>query len=320
MKHIIKFSGILLTATLLFSSLTACGNSITPSVSNEGIDADYKLQTVISQEEWNNHRQYVELSTGITMSYVEMGNPEGEPLILQHGMTDNSRSWSMVAPYFAKAGYHVYMPDLRGHGYTDKPDDGMYTPNMYAADLAAFMDEMEVEKVSIVGHSLGSMMAQTFMFAYPERCNHVVLVSTNYGSSDKNMSTSMYEMALNLGDAGHPDDEFMSSWYSNPNPVDETFLKYEMKESQQLNSTAWRCISTGNRSLNLAPYYPFFDDAIPTLIMHGTLDDFFAENAQELLCEALPFAEYKEYENIGHNMHWEMPEQFAKDVLEFIAA
>lgn len=43
----------------------------------------------ISQEDWDSHRQYVDLATGITMSYVEMGVEDGPALILQHGMTDN---------------------------------------------------------------------------------------------------------------------------------------------------------------------------------------------------------------------------------------
>lgn len=324
MKSNGKRPAALLLALLMALSLAACGNNTnnTPSsAENNSSNTTYELQMEISQEDWDANRQYIELDTGITMSYVEMGDPDGPDLILQHGMTDNSRSWSLVASYFTEAGYHVYMPDLRGHGYSDKPDTGMYTINDYANDLAAFMDAKGIESADLVGHSLGSMTMQAFMFAYPERCEHVVLVSSNYCVADgAEGDVSMYDMAVNLEPDEHPDDTFMAGWYTNPNPVDEDFLSREMAESQQLDATAWRCITAGSGAVNLAPLYPYFDDSIPVLILHGTLDTFFGAEVQQQLCQALPHAEYIEYDGIGHNIQWEIPEEFSTDVLEFIAA
>ena len=319
MKSILKRPVALLFALAMALSLAACGNNETdtPSSAGESADAPYELQMEISQEDWDANRQYIELDTGITMSYVEMGDPDGPDLILQHGMTDNSRSWSLVAADFAEAGYHVYMPDLRGHGYSDKPDTGMYTINDYATDLAAFMDAKGIEKADLVGHSLGSMTMQAFMFAYPEKCNHVVLVSS--APCVGNGSTDMYEMALALGSDEHPTDEFMAAWYSNPNPVDEDFLEREKAESQRLDATSWRCISAGSGAVNLEPLYPYFDDSIPVLLMHGSLDTLCDAQAQQDLKQDLPWVEYIEYDSVGHNIQWEIPEQCAEDILAFIA-
>ncbi len=138
MNTTFKRASALLLALMMAFSITACGTTpANTSSSNENVsEQPYELQMEIAQADWNDNRQYIELSTGITMAYVEMGNPDGDPLILIHGSTDNSRSWSMTAPYFAEAGYHVYMPDLRGHGYSDKPDTGMYTSGDYAADIS----------------------------------------------------------------------------------------------------------------------------------------------------------------------------------------
>ena len=92
MNTIFKHASALLLALLMAFSITACGT--TPANTSSSSESDneqpYELQMEISQEDWDDHRQYVELSTGITMSYVEMGDPDGDPLILQHGMTDNS--------------------------------------------------------------------------------------------------------------------------------------------------------------------------------------------------------------------------------------
>lgn len=322
MKQFTKKGAALLLALAMAFSLVACGGNDangTPSVTDGDKEEAYVLQMEISQDDWNDHRQYVELSTGITMAYVEMGEEDGPALILQHGMTDNSRVWSLSAPYFAAAGYHVYMPDLRGHGYSDQPNTGMYTVSDFAADLNAFMEALNIESADVVGHSLGSMTMQAFMLLYPERCNSVTLVASTPVSPDA-LGTYYYEYSLGLGDNEHPDDEFMAAWYTNPNPVDEEFLGYVMQESQQLSALSWRAISAGSAVEDLRPFYSFIDDSIPLLIIHGSLDGFFGDESQQELLGYLPQATYKVYEGIGHNVQYEIPEQFAEDVLAFIAA
>ncbi len=301
-------------------SLAACSTPVPdPSTSSGDNEQPYVLQMEISQDDWNDNRQYVELSTGITMSYVEMGVEDGPALILQHGMTDNSRVWSLSAPYFAAAGYHVYMPDLRGHGYSDQPDTRMYTVSDFAADLNAFMEAKGIEKADMVGHSLGSMTMQAFLLLYPERCKSVTLVSSA-PVSPEHLGMDTYNYAITLKDGEHPDDDFMSAWYTNANPVDEEFLSYVMQESQQLSAASWKAISAGATVEDLRPFYPYFDDSIPLMILHGTEDGFSNDDYQKALLEYLPWATYKVYDGVGHNIQYEIPEQFAADVLDFIAA
>ena len=319
MKTTYKRTAALLAALVMALSLAACGNNNVGASSSSGENdaAPYELQTEISQENWNDHRQYIELSTGITMAYVEMGDPEGDPVLLIHGSTDNSRSWSMAAPYFAEAGYHVYMPDLRGHGYTDKPETGMYTVGDYAADISAFMDAKGIEKADIVGHSMGSATAQAFLLNFPEKCDHVVLVSS---SPVRARGVGTYEMAVTLGEDEHPSDEFMDSWYVNPNPVDEKFLNYEKAESQRLDANAWVCIGAGSAVTDLTILYPYIDTSIPVLILYGSADSFTNAEEQAELKEAFSHAEYITYDGIGHNIQWEIPQRCAEDILAFIAA
>ena len=308
-----KLLVLLVSLCCIFFSTACSGEN---SSSNES-GSSPALSMEISQADWNDYRQKIELSTGITMAYVEMGKAEGDPLVLIHGMTDNSRSWSLIAPYFAEAGYHIYMPDLRGHGESDKPDTGFYTTADHAADIAAFMDAIGIEKADIIGHSLGSMTAQTFELFYPEKCNHVVWESTTPVSGGTVLGTYYYEYGISIGQDGHPDDEFMDEWYYCEAPVDEEFLKYEMDESQALTGANWECIAGGASFSDLTPFYEFMDDSIPTLILWGTGDGFFNEDLQDELKEYVPFAEFIAYDGIGHNIQWENTEQMAKDCIDF---
>lgn len=291
-------------------TFSACG-------SNQNAEAEnvkkLALQTEIAQADWVDAKQSVELSTGITMKYVEMGQEDGEPLILIHGMTDNSRSWSLIAPYFTDT-YHVYMMDIRGHGDTDKPDMRMYDTALYAADIAAFMDAMKIDKADIVGHSLGSMIAQTMAVNYPEKIKKVVLESTA-PVTPGDLGTYLYDTAKGFDENG-PDDEFMSMWYENPNPVDKKFLSYEMKESQKLPVYDWLQICKGFCYSDLT--LVMSEIKCPVLILWGSADGFFGETEQNKVKELIPAAEFIAYDGNGHNIQWEIPEQMAKDVRAFL--
>jgi pimeloyl-ACP methyl ester carboxylesterase len=267
-----------------------------------------------SQEAWTSAKKELSLSTGVTLKYLELGDPAAEPIIFLHGMTDNSRSWSLTAGRFS-AKYRVFLPDLRGHGESGKPDLRAYPVSMYSSDIAAFMDAVGLEKAHVVGHSLGSMIAQNFAADYPERVLKVVLVSSalvEFGSLGKDI----YLAAVGFGD-NPPDDEFMEAWYANPNPVDQDFLKREMAESKAIPPHGWRAIAKGAAVSYLTP---FMDEIkAPTLILWGSADSFFGPEAQAALKAALPGAETIDYPDVGHNIQWEIPDRMAEDVSKFLA-
>ncbi len=319
MKELFKRKWLVALMTVFCAlAFTACGSSepeSNDSGAKESESTPAELPTEISQADWVDSKQAVELDTGITMKYVEMGQADGEPLVMIHGMTDNSRGWSLIAPYFADD-YHIYMVDLRGHGDTDKPDMRMYDTALYAADIAAFMDEVGIESADIIGHSLGSMVTQTLAINYPEKVEKIVLESTAPVVPGE-LGTYLYDTAKGFTEAG-PDDEFMAEWYTNPNPVDEEFLEYEMAESQGLPNYDWLQICKGFCYADLTLVMPELES--DTLILWGSADGFFGEAEQEKVRELIPQAEFIAYEGNGHNIQWEIPEQMATDVLEFLSA
>ena len=286
------------------------------------------LPMAISQEGWNAARKTVTLSTGIRMAYVEMGSPTGEVIILQHGMTDNSRSWTLAAPFFAEAGYHVYLPDLRGMGQSDQPD-GYYTTITYATDLAAFFDAMGIEKATLVGHSLGSFTVQTFLLMFPERCSRAVLVSSApvKGYLNPRLSAAHQAYVAPLSSDGHPSDAFMDHWYAT-NCQDEavrdrfdTFLGYMKKEAQLLSKKSWTNIFLGLEATSLTDIYPLYDTGIPVLVLHGNDDTMTTTEYQAELLDLfhVDAAGYRNYTGIGHNIQFEIPTRCAHDILTWLS-
>jgi pimeloyl-ACP methyl ester carboxylesterase len=235
-----------LASTILVLTLAAVLILLWPAAS---MAADPVLS--LSQDQWAGAKKELALPTGITLKYVEMGPPEAPAVVLIHGMSHNSRSWSLMAPHLAER-YRLIIVDLRGHGDSGKPDIRMYPVSLYAADIAALIDALKLGKVHVVGHSLGSMAAQALAMNFPEKVDKVVLVSSALASFDS-LGQGIYAMTVSFGDKA-PSDELMEAWYANPNPIDPDFRKRMLAESQSLPPYAWRAIAKGSAASELSHF------------------------------------------------------------------
>ena len=118
-------------------------------------------------------RRTVALPDGITLAYVQLGNPHGVPVVLIHGYTDSDLDWAPLIPYLSRD-FRLVIVDLRGHGASSKPEC-CYTRLDFAYDVKLLLDALGIGRADIVGHSLGSMIAQTFAEYWPQRTRRVVL-------------------------------------------------------------------------------------------------------------------------------------------------
>ena len=95
---------------------------------------------------------------GVGIEYEVTG--EGRPVVLLHGFPDSGRLWRNQVPALAKAGFKVIVPDLRGYGSSDKPEEvEAYTIDRLVADVLAVMGDAGVERAHVVGHDWGAAVA-----------------------------------------------------------------------------------------------------------------------------------------------------------------
>jgi pimeloyl-ACP methyl ester carboxylesterase len=113
------------------------------------------------------------ISQRLRLHYVDWGNRDAPPLILQHGGRDHCRSWDWVAEELAKD-WHVIAPDLRGHGDSAWAPDGNYETNAFVYDFAQLVHTLGHDQVTIVSHSLGGNIATRFTGLYPEKVRKLV--------------------------------------------------------------------------------------------------------------------------------------------------
>jgi pimeloyl-ACP methyl ester carboxylesterase len=113
------------------------------------------------------------IADDITLHYVQWGE-QGQPIVCIHGLTANAFCFQAYADELA-LDHRVIAYDLRGRGDSDKLEEGYSIP-IHAADLSALIDELELEKPVLIGHSLGAFIALYFAAHYPEKLSKLVLV------------------------------------------------------------------------------------------------------------------------------------------------
>jgi pimeloyl-ACP methyl ester carboxylesterase len=111
---------------------------------------------------------------GYRRAFIHVGS--GPPLLLIHGIGDSAESWFDVIPSLARH-HTVIAPDLLGHGNSDKPRAD-YSIAAYANAMRDLLIVLGIERVTVLGHSLGGGVAMQFAYQFPERCERLVLVST----------------------------------------------------------------------------------------------------------------------------------------------
>jgi pimeloyl-ACP methyl ester carboxylesterase len=122
---------------------------------------------------WDYRMQFRTLH-GYRRAFIRVG--QGPALLLIHGIGDSSSTWDHLLPFLALH-YTVIAPDLLGHGASDKPRAD-YSVAAYANGMRDLLSVLGVDRVTVVGHSLGGGVAMQFAYQYPERCERLVLVST----------------------------------------------------------------------------------------------------------------------------------------------
>ena len=254
------------------------------------------------------------------LAYIDMGDPRGQPVVLIHGYTDNARDWVPLIPYLSKHD-RLIVVDLRGHGRSAKPER-CYTRFDFAYDLKLLLDALHIHQADFVGHSMGSIVAQTLAEFWPERTARVVLISSTGAprpTADQTRSALDFRAEIRkLKEPIDPDSPFMIAWWSSPTPVDEEFIRRQRQDAAAIPLTVWlavldQALPSGSDLQSTLPQLK-----ASTLLIWGSKDPIYGEDDRRSLREALPAASVKIFEGLGHNPMWEQPRAVADVVNGFL--
>jgi pimeloyl-ACP methyl ester carboxylesterase len=237
-------------------------------------------------------KKTVALSNGVTLGIIDMGDPAGFPIVLIHGYTDSARDWVPMLPYLSKHD-RLILVDLRGHGQSSKPEC-CYTRLDFAYDIKLLLDNLGVAQADIVGHSLGSIIAQTFAEFWPQRTRRVVLISSMGGHRpDPHAAPPKWSFADSIRALKEPieaDSPFMIEWWSSPTPVDADFIRRERQDAAAIPLRVWLAVL--DQGLSAQTDYAELQSTLPrlkapTLLIWGSKDPIMDVSQRQTLRAAL---------------------------------
>jgi non-heme chloroperoxidase len=253
------------------------------------------------------------LSTGIRVHYAEHGDESGAPILFLHGWPDSWFTFSRVLPSLPKT-LRAIAVDQRGFGESDHPESG-YTFQELAADAVALLDELDIERAPIVGHSYGSFVAREIAIAHPRRVVSLVLIGTGYATS-----TPVLE-GLQVAARTLPDPipesfarEFQASTAYRALPPE--FFDRIVVESLKIPARLWPVMI--ERLVQYDAIAALANLRVPTLLLWGDHDALFSRAEQDRFLAAVPSARLKVYEETGHCPNWERPDDVAADIASFV--
>lgn len=278
------------------------------------------------------------ISQRLRLHYVDWGNSEAPPLILQHGGRDHCRSWDWVAQEL-RHDWHVIAADLRGHGDSAWSPDGDYTLNAFVYDFAQLIHTLGYREVTIVAHSLGGNIATRFTGLYPEKVRKIANIE-GLGPSPEILSTREKEgYAVRLrewidskrGAAGRMPKRYPTLKAAYQRMKEENpYLTDEQARHLTINGVARNEDGTWSwkfdNYLNIWPVdrTPQRDiealwSAItcPMLLFYGR-DSFATNPEKDGRIVNFSTARVIEYENAGHWLHHDQFDRFMTDLKAFL--
>lgn len=118
------------------------------------------------------------LSSGLGVRVVESGPPDGDRVVLLHGWGCSAYLFHAVLPALADGGLRVMVPDLKGHGLSDKPlDRAGYDLRAMTAHAVEILDALGLDRTTLVGHSMGGAIALRLALEHPERIHSLIALN-----------------------------------------------------------------------------------------------------------------------------------------------
>lgn len=250
----------------------------------------------------------------VRLDYVETGDPTGLPVVFLHGVTDSWTSFEGIMERLPGS-IRAIAVSQRGHGNSSRPA-AWYQMEDFSGDLLRFMDALELPAAVIVGHSMGSFVAQRFAADHPDRTRGVVLMGSAPGMARNHVVREMVRALDVMVDPIDPGfvREFQASTLARP--IDPALFHGVVAESLKVPVRVWRDAFRGFLGVD--------HDAIlgriqaPAIVAWGSCDEIFSQDEQTALRDRIPGARLVTYAGGGHAFHWEDPAKFAADLTAFL--
>ena len=277
----------------------------------------------LKNEVWSEALHSFSRVEGVRLHWAELGRANGTaPLVLLHGLNDSHLTWKHVAPTFAH-NRRVLMPDLPGHGMSERPD-ASYELGWHARIIAKWFEQVGVELADVVGHSYGGGVAQMLLLECPARVRRLVLVASGGLGREISIALRLATIPQVVEFLGQP---FMAagtrlalrgSGYSRQD-IAETCAMIAKPGSARAFARAMRDIADwrGQRKT----FYQRAHElrALPPIaVVWGDRDTMIPIAHAKAFAESAEGVVFKPFPNCSHYLHHDRPDLFVATLREFL--
>lgn len=280
----------------------------------------------------------------LRMAYMDVkpDKPNGKTVMLLHGKNFTGAYWEQTAKDLSKAGYRVIIPDQVGFGKSTKPEHFQFTFQQLSENTKALLDTLKIERISVLGHSMGGMLATRFTLMYPHAVEKLILENPigleDWKTKVPYQSVDDWYRSENAQDFKSIKSYQMKNYYDNQwKPEYERWAKMQagLYEGKNKGKVAWVSALTYDMIFTQPVCYEFGRIAVPTLLIIGQRDrtalgkEKAAKGEQETLgnypalgkktLKELKNGQLVELENVGHLPHIEDYARFIGPLTEFLA-
>jgi 3-oxoadipate enol-lactonase len=252
----------------------------------------------------------------IELRFSEHGS--GPAVVLLHGFPLDRSMWDDQVPALAER-YRTIVPDLRGHGVTDAPP-GPFTMEQHVADVVALLDRLGLERVALVGLSMGGYITMNFLARRPERVWAVVLADTRPQEDASETKQARAAQARLVQTEGLEPfiEQQLPRMFAAATLRDRPDLADRYREivrRARPNAVAAALEGLAARPDTTATLRTV---ACPALVIVGSEDLATPAADSHLMAELIPDARLEVIEGVGHMSNMEAPERFNAALLSFL--
>lgn len=246
---------------------------------------------------------------------------EGRPLLILHGFLGMSDNWKTLGRQYAEAGYQVHLIDQRNHGKSFWSSDFNY--DFLAQDLAAYIKEHQLEKVNLLGHSMGGKTVMQFACNYVNHVNKVIVadIAPKYYPPHHSyildaLNTLDFSSITSRGNAEEQLSKHITEYGIRQFLLKNLFWKAKGQLAFRFNLDILtnRMEEVGE---NIGSTEIFNG---PTLFLKGDKSEYVTKEDFTSIKQHFPLAQIESIENAGHWLHAENPKQFFSKSITFLEA
>ncbi|WP_371412027.1 alpha/beta fold hydrolase [Sphingobacterium sp. HMA12] len=280
----------------------------------------------------------------IKMAYMDVRSqkPNGQTVLLLHGKNFNGAYWKTTVQALNTAGYRVVVPDQIGFGKSSKPTDYQFSFQQLAENTKALLDKLGIDKIDLLGHSMGGMLATRFTLMYPETVKKLILENpigledwklvAPYTSIDQNFQMELktgYESAKKYQSGFYYDNKWK------PEYDEWVYLLTGWTKAKDYPIVAMVNAKTSDMIFTQPVVYEFQYIKNPTLLIIGTRDRTAIGKAQvkdpkvaakmglyqhlgKETQQKIKGSKLVELDNVGHLPHIEAFDRFINPLISFL--